>query len=277
MGLEPEPDEGPVASTSKAPVPAPAPKPSDPYANYTTAESLGYRDDVAEKRKEEAELRQKEGTIGQWQKVAKRPPPPPPPVVPRVPTGGILPIGSAQLIKKEPEGGNGAVKQEDEKPRLAPRTADRGPNDEEGETESSRRRGYFTEKSYDAGEDEFDPTKLAAGPIRLKRKRLTLKEEEQLERERRAREDATVPIVGIGERGTGGGRGGWTEAEVKEEPLLEFADENKPAPLETKEEEKPDVKPAAGTIDEKPSTAATGGGTGFKKRKMHGAGTVRKK
>ncbi|GAA5912509.1 uncharacterized protein JCM6883_005925 [Sporobolomyces salmoneus] len=267
MGIDPSLDASPVASTSKTPASAPAPattkpaKPADPYANYTTAESLGYKDDAKEKEKEEAEMRMKEGTIGQWQKVAKRPPPPVAPPV-AVPTGGLLPVGVRPRVKEE-EGGvkkeEGTPEGGESKPRL--------PNESE-EQKEPKKKGYFTEKSYDL-DDDFDPTKISSGGIKLKRKRLTLKEEEELERERKEREEASVPIEGVDERRTGG-RGGWEEAEVKEEPMIEF--EEKPVVTE-REEEKPEVKPDT-TSSGKPEG---GGGRGFKKRKMHGAGTVRKK
>ncbi|GAA5879506.1 hypothetical protein JCM16303_003228 [Sporobolomyces ruberrimus] len=259
MGIEPDSEEPPVASTSKTPAPPAPAKPADPYANYTTAESLGYKDDAEEKKREEAELRQKEGTIGQWQKVAKRPPPPPPAAIQPIPTGGFLPVGSAPpaaRVKRE-EGGALPVKaehEEDEKPKLP-----------EPSQPPERRTGYFTEKRFDADDDEFDPAKI--GGINLKRKRLTLKEEEELEAQRVAREEASVPLA-TETRRTNEGGSNWVSAEIKEEPMLEFEDK-KP---ETENEDKVDVKP-----DTAQSEAKAGGGTGFKKRKMHGAGTVRKK
>lgn len=89
----------PVASTSKV---APAstsrsapPKSSDPYANYSTAESLGFVDEEAERLAAEKAIRLNEGRIGEWTTVAVQLPPasssdpalvasaspPPPPVV----------------------------------------------------------------------------------------------------------------------------------------------------------------------------------------------------
>lgn len=59
-----------VASTSKAAAPTkPVAKPSDPYSNYSTAESLGYTDPDAERRRIEAERRMKEGVVGVWEVV----------------------------------------------------------------------------------------------------------------------------------------------------------------------------------------------------------------
>lgn len=268
MGIVDEEPSQPVASTSKAtPAPTTVPKPSDPYANYTTAESLGYRDDVAEKKKEEKELRKKEGLIGEWQKVAKRPPPPP--SQPIVPTGDLLPVrvphgGGASSLKRE-EG----VKNEEGEEESKPTKPLLSSNLDEEQAEQ-KRKGYFTEKSYNPDEDDFDPSKISSGQIKLKRKRLTLKEEEALEKARREREEAMVPIVGIGERRSGGASGEWATAEIEEEPLLEF-EEEKPQ-VEAEGEDKPGVKTATTGKSE-----GVGGGTGFKKRKMHGSGTVRKK
>ncbi|KAG1742806.1 hypothetical protein EDB19DRAFT_1894812 [Suillus lakei] len=64
---------GGVGSSSRdAPAAAPAPKkpptkPSNPYANYSTAASLGYVDPDAERAKAEAEVRQTMGVAGEWQ------------------------------------------------------------------------------------------------------------------------------------------------------------------------------------------------------------------
>ncbi|KAI0369691.1 hypothetical protein BV20DRAFT_967680 [Pilatotrama ljubarskyi] len=61
-----------VAGPSKA---APGPKaaaslkPSNPFANYTTAESLGITDPDEARRKAEAERRQQEGVAGEWEVV----------------------------------------------------------------------------------------------------------------------------------------------------------------------------------------------------------------
>ncbi|TBU39617.1 hypothetical protein BD309DRAFT_1003626 [Dichomitus squalens] len=46
-----------------------APKPSNPFANYSTAESLGYTDPDAERAKAEAELRRTQGIAGEWEVV----------------------------------------------------------------------------------------------------------------------------------------------------------------------------------------------------------------
>ena len=69
------------ASGSTAPAPArkPTPKPLDPFANYTTAESLGFNDPDAERAAAEAERRRTQGVAGEWQVVTPSHPPPPPP------------------------------------------------------------------------------------------------------------------------------------------------------------------------------------------------------
>ncbi|KAG2368052.1 hypothetical protein BDR07DRAFT_1448414 [Suillus spraguei] len=64
---------GGVGSSSRsAPAAAPAPKkpptkPSNPYANYSTAASLGFADPDAERAKAEADMRQTMGVAGEWQ------------------------------------------------------------------------------------------------------------------------------------------------------------------------------------------------------------------
>ncbi|KAL1736172.1 hypothetical protein EV714DRAFT_279538 [Schizophyllum commune] len=56
-----------LPSTSQAPAPKkPAAKPSNPFANYTTAQSLGYTDPEEEL----AKTRQTQGVVGEWQFIA---------------------------------------------------------------------------------------------------------------------------------------------------------------------------------------------------------------
>ncbi|CAL1706497.1 unnamed protein product [Somion occarium] len=68
------------SSTSIALKPAVLPKPaarsSDPYANYTTAQSLGITDPDEERAKAEAERRRTEGVAGEWQFVPVETTPP---------------------------------------------------------------------------------------------------------------------------------------------------------------------------------------------------------
>ncbi|KAI0705093.1 hypothetical protein C8T65DRAFT_653197 [Cerioporus squamosus] len=67
---------GPSSSSAAAGPKVAAPKPSNPYANYTTAESLGYTDPDLERAKAEAERRRTEGIAGEWQVVDVIPPAP---------------------------------------------------------------------------------------------------------------------------------------------------------------------------------------------------------
>lgn len=53
-------------STSKAPS-KPLPKPSNPFANYSTAESLGYTDPDADRIAAELKQRQSQGVAGEWE------------------------------------------------------------------------------------------------------------------------------------------------------------------------------------------------------------------
>jgi len=66
----------PARSASAGPS-KPVSKPSNPYANYSTAESLGFTDPDAERRKAEAEYRQTQGVAGEWEFVAIVEPPGP--------------------------------------------------------------------------------------------------------------------------------------------------------------------------------------------------------
>ncbi|KAF8902886.1 hypothetical protein CPB84DRAFT_1746401 [Gymnopilus junonius] len=65
----------PVASTSTAAPKKPAPKPSNPFANYSTSESLGYTDPDAERFAAELERKRSQGVAGEWQIVTSTPPP----------------------------------------------------------------------------------------------------------------------------------------------------------------------------------------------------------
>ena len=56
----------PVASSSSSSK-KPIAKPSNPFANYSTAQSLGYADPDAERIAAQLELRQSQGVAGEWQ------------------------------------------------------------------------------------------------------------------------------------------------------------------------------------------------------------------
>ncbi|KAJ7725874.1 hypothetical protein DFH07DRAFT_853741 [Mycena maculata] len=58
------------APSAPPPVRKPPPKPSNPYANYSTAKSLGYDDPDAERLATEAERRRMQGVAGDWEMVA---------------------------------------------------------------------------------------------------------------------------------------------------------------------------------------------------------------
>lgn len=209
--------------------PAPVPSSSDPYANYSTAESLGYVDPEADKLVAELEARQSEGRIGEWQRVAK------PAFVPKDAVAGAA-------VKTEAKAEEGA------------------PPAEEDET-PVRRWGYLGEQTRQLDDDiAFDPTKVG---FKLKRQRLTLKEEEEL----RAAEEDKTRVKKEAERrerkerkAAGLDKSGWAEVAHEQESMLLFAEEEqKPGDgLVEGEDAKPDVKPAVA-------------GPTFKKRKGNAA------
>ncbi|KAL0956302.1 hypothetical protein HGRIS_002459 [Hohenbuehelia grisea] len=63
------------ASAAAPPRKPPPPKPSNPYSNYSTAESLGYTDPDAERRAAEAERHRTQGVAGAWELVETADPP----------------------------------------------------------------------------------------------------------------------------------------------------------------------------------------------------------
>ncbi|KAG2078961.1 hypothetical protein BDR04DRAFT_1146645 [Suillus decipiens] len=105
---------GGVGSSSRsAPAAAPAPKkpqtkPSNPYANYSTAASLGYADPDAERAKAEANMRQTMGVAGEWQ------------FVQNYTSASPAPIQSEVLRVLEDENGETAGPSEGDKKREAP-------------------------------------------------------------------------------------------------------------------------------------------------------------
>lgn len=222
MGLPPpaDPSSSRSSSSSSKPNPAPAPKPTDPYANYTTAASLGYRDEAAERAAAEAEQRQNEGVIGAWQKVVKPRAPPAPAPAP-VGAAGTAEKGKARARDAEGFAGQavlrpelaGGVKREDGDAAAAGDDGERKPalRDQDGYSgarptvsadaddrddhalpavEAATKRGFLREKSaadlYD--DDDSDDPLAALGPIKLKKRRLTVKEQQAEEEQRRARE-----------------------------------------------------------------------------------------
>lgn len=254
MGLAP-PEETPDAPPAGK-KPTASKTSSDPFANYTTAANLGITDEDATKAKEEAEARQKEGTIGQWERVVRMPKPAPPPV----PTGGAAPSGGA---KKEEDG-------EDVKPGQAAVSASLGLGQEDAENpvEAAKKRGFLTERSALPFDDDEDDPLASLGPIKIKKRRLTVKEQQQIDDEAaeklRAREEAQEAAKRRGAQGTG-----WEAANVEDDeefdPLAGLGVPEQVEEAEGEFEKKPEVE------EEKPKVAS-----GFKKRKMHGAGSVRK-
>jgi hypothetical protein len=255
MGLAP-PDETPEPKpTSKKPAPASS---SDPYANYTTAASLGITDEDAAKAVAEAEARQKEGTIGQWERVIK----PKAYVPPPVPTGGFAPTRG---VKKEEED----VKPDSNAQAGVSASLGLGQEEEEHPVEAAKKRGFLTEKSALPFDDDDDDPLASLGPIKLKKRRLTVKEQQAIEDEAAAKVRERAAAEGEAQRR--GANTGWAAANVAEDEEFDpLAGLGLPAEGEGAagaEEAKPAVE------EEKPKVASGG----FKKRKMHGAGAVRKK
>ena len=87
----------------------PPPKPSDPYANYTTAASLGISDPDVDRLIEEAKVRQSEGRAGDWVVVAPSPPPLPE-------SGGMSITSAVDGVKSEQEVVVGEVRKREEDP-----------------------------------------------------------------------------------------------------------------------------------------------------------------
>ena len=254
-----------AGSTSAPPPPPPKPKPTDPFANYSSAADLGFVDREEEKRKAQAiskqaeedaaaelerETRQTEGTIGQWERIVRERPVPPP-----VLRDGVKP----------------SVDGEDEDQLIE--------RDEPIPTNVN----FLKERRIDDDADEYDPTKIA---INLKRKRLTLKEENEIrdakeakERVKREAEEAEVRRI-ASERRNATTTAGWNEVDREAEPMLEFEPlpAVKPEEVEGVKAEEAGRKAEGGAelkaeVEEVKPVASSG----FKKRKMHGAAAARRK
>ena len=229
-----------LASTSTAPPPRrsrPVASSSDPYANYSTAESLGFVDADTElfnaELEAELEARRNEGRIGEWERVVK---PPPLPAAPE-----WEPIMDYK-------------------------------DDEEVKPVEKKHSDYFDkEKTRELRDDEmYDPSKVR---IKLKRKRLTLQEEEALREEERVKAKLKQEkcdeeeLVEQTEKRAATTKSGWAEVELEEQPILMF-EEGVKVEEDVKEEE--GVVPAGpGDVESAAVAPAVGGGF-FKKRKMLG-------
>lgn len=88
-----------IASTS-APARKAAAKPSNPFTNYSTAESLGYKDPDAERAEAEAERRRTQGVVGEWQVITPTPTPPAPQLTEDEPSDSTT-ISSGVPAKRE--------------------------------------------------------------------------------------------------------------------------------------------------------------------------------
>lgn len=230
-----------MASTSTAPPPRRsrpvASSSSDPYANYSTAESLGFIDADAERCNAELEARKNEGRIGEWERVVKPPP------VPAAPEWEPIMDNKEEEVEVKP--------------------VEKKPAD------------YFDkEKTRELRDDEmYDPSKVG---IKLKRKRLTLQEEEalreedkvkaKLKREKREEED----LMERKRKRAATTTSGWAEVQLEKEPILMF-EEGVKGEEGVKEEEEGVVPAILDDVEQVVEVAAPAGGGGlFKKRKMLG-------
>ncbi|GAA5866851.1 hypothetical protein JCM3774_001821 [Rhodotorula dairenensis] len=242
MGLPPP---EPSSSASKPPpTPAAPPKPADPFADYTTAASLGIRDEAAERATAEAERRQNEGVIGEWQKVVK--PRPAPSTVGddvkgkrRATAAGAWdgqgfagrPVLRPELagVKSEAADGDQVVASSDErKPTVAVTAVTQthasaaDDHDEHDPSlsvvERAQKRGFLSEKSAlggvgGGGDSDSDDPLSNLGPIKLKKRRLTVKEQRAEEEARLAKQREVEEILRAREesRRRGGGQTGWEQ------------------------------------------------------------------
>ncbi|BGP23106.1 WW domain-binding protein 4 [Rhodotorula toruloides] len=287
MGLPP-PAALAAASSSK-PKPS-APGPSDPYANYTTASSLGIVDEEAEREAELRAVRQQEGRIGEWERVVK-------------PSATYVEQQGKGKARERADGlvgrpvlgeqARGVVKREEgEDVKPDPHAADgsmsssatavkRGDDEEEDEGSNpigaAKKRGFLTEKTL--GDDDDDDPLASLAPIKLKKRRLTVKEQQAQEEARLAQEREKEEARSRARES--GAKGGWQQVDLAQEgdegfdPFAEAValdeeeegrkrEEDEGEERRGKEEQQEDNKPKVST-------------SGFKKRKMAGAAAARKK
>lgn len=237
--------EAAVASSSKPKPPPPAAKASagDRWANYTTAASLGIVDVEGEMYAAEAQLRQKEGRVGEWSTVPIAPPP--------------LPVDPAS----EASSSSHAPKREREPT---------PPGDEE-----DTRRFKVRQKTVAVGlgADLYDP-----GEIKIKKRNgvdvEAVKKEEEITPASLVPEWRPLQLTRTGRQEKGPITTAQANAKLEEaDPTTTNA--SVPPATDSVGQPSPDVKPEP--IEEKPAVAAiepsdnTGGGGLFKKRKMKSA------
>lgn len=205
---------------------------SDPFANYSTAESMGFVDEVGEVEKAALVSQKAEGNIGQWETVAKV----------KIIT---VPIGDREVaaIKLEEE-----EKEREEEEKRALEDKER----EDRLLEKPNHHKYFHVKTVAVEEEEigYDPSKMG---IKLKRQRLTLREEELIKEE----EDLKIAIKKE-QRAAERGKGGWNQVEIEVEPVLQFE-------VDVKEEIKEE------TIEKEEIPVVVEVKSAFKKRKGNSA------
>ncbi|BGO89916.1 hypothetical protein NBRC10512_003755 [Rhodotorula toruloides] len=284
MGLPP-PAPAPTASSSK-PKPA-ASGPPDPYTNYTTASSLGIKDEEAEREAEMRALRQKEGRIGEWERVVK-------------PSSTYVEQGKGKARERE-EGlvgrpvlggqAGGSVKREDGEDVKPDPTAANGVagssttsarnGDDEEEDEASnpigaaKKRGFLTEKTL--ADDDDDPLASLA-PIKLKKRRLTVKEQQAEEEARLEKEREKEEARKLARES--GAKGGWQQVDLAQEgdeefdPLADIVAQKEEEERRKREEEEAEERRRKEELEEDKPKVST---SGFKKRKMAGAAAARKR
>lgn len=265
------------SSAAAAPKTAGGPKPSNPYANYSTAESLGFTDPDEERRKIEAERRRKEGVAGEWEVVDV--------LYPSLP-GGEQEIGAGDV---KTEHGEDSARAGEKRPA------------EHWLDEEDTRGWKLRRKKVNVGLDDlYDP---GAAPIKLKAK----KEEAEEQSLGQAGTSSTgLPGGLLAAGGTEKPRWsarGWNKPGTIHNPSGTANDAIGPPDAESQEDAKPEEKSSQGhappepPFDEAPAHAvkaetvqdfvkpeptggdvpapAVSGGSMFKKRKVPNAGGSR--
>ena len=239
----------------------PAPKSTDPYANYSTAESLGITYPDAERARAEAERRQKEGVVGEWEFV---------PVETTPPVEDAQPEASTSAVP-EPE-----VGQKREAPPVPPDSED-------------SRHFKLKKKKLNTGLGEiYDPGLI---PIKLKAKKEEPKSEDTLSLSLSANgAPSSSSTSGATALPKWSARGWNKPGEVEDrkpdveslpaavaaesegipstEPTLPTPDDPAELPVPS-EEQKPDIK----NEDLEPPAPAPSSGGLFRKRKMPAGGS----